>query len=542
MSEKLEEIKDFDDAKSDELSSPTSPRGHARHFHEEVGADVEIGYDLYKEAVEEKVEWTKAEERKIVRRIDWLVLPAFCLLQGLAYLDKTALNYGNLFGMKKDLHVNGDQFSWFASAFYLASRTTLLLNVADENQGYLVSAYPTTLLLQKYPSGRVMGAICTVWGVVVCTTASCRSFGGALANRIFLGALEAAVTPGLSLLTPMWWTLQEIPVRQLTWYAQNGVAGIIGGFLAYGLGHANNASVPSWALIFLTLGGFTVFVGLCILIFLPDSPASARWLSSHQKTIAIKRVAGNRTGTKNKQFKLYQVQQAFLDPKTYILFIASVAAQIPNGVVSNFSSIIIKGFGFNQFQTTLLDIPSSVLQIISLVGSGYLAGKFPNSRVILMAVGNITCIIAASVLTYGPQSEKWGRLVAFWFTSFQSVGFSLSLVIVGSNVGGFTKKQVTMVVTFIGYCVGNIAGPHVLIDSEAPKYPTATKAMLAGYVIKTGMHIILGVYMYLENRRRDRKAIEDGSVLEEVERAKRAEELGMMDTTEKDNPYFRYVL
>ncbi|KAJ7658808.1 hypothetical protein DFH06DRAFT_443742 [Mycena polygramma] len=55
----------------------------------------------------------------------------------------------------------------------------------------------------------------------------------------------------------------------------------------------------------------------------------------------------------------------------------------------------------------------------------------------------------ASSLTYAPRDEKWGRLVAFWFTSFQSVGFSLSLVMIPANVGGLTKRQVTTVVTFV---------------------------------------------------------------------------------------------
>ena len=71
--------------------------------------------------------------------------------------------------------------------------------------------------------------------------------------------------------------------------------------------------------------------------------------------------------------------------RLYILFFASIAAQIPNGVVSNFSSIIISGFGFNQLQTTLLDIPNSLVQITSLVLSGYFAGRFKNSRAIMMA-------------------------------------------------------------------------------------------------------------------------------------------------------------
>lgn len=490
--------------------------------------DAQVGYEIYQEAKAEGLVWDIKEERRVLRKIDIWILPAFCITQGLAYLDKTALNYGNLFGMKKDLHVNGSQFSWFASAFYL---------------GYLVAAEPANWLLQRYPTGRVMGAVCFFWGIVVMTTAACRSFPGALANRIILGMLEAAVTPGLGLMTPFWWRLQEQPVRHLSWYCFNGVGSIVGDFLSYGLGHATHSTVPTWALIFFVLGGFTTCWGVYVFFNLPDTPASAPFLDKRQKSIAIKRVAENRTGIKNKEFKLNQIQEAFSDPKTYLLFIASIAAQIPNGVVSNFSSIIISGMGFNQFQTVLLDIPSSIVQIVSLVGSGYIAARISNSRAIMMFIGNCTCIIAAAYLTYGPISNKWGRLVAFWFTSCQSVGFAMSLVMVSANVSGFTKRQVVVALTFIGYCIGNIAGPHVLLDSEQGiGYPTATKAMMAGYVVKAGCHVLLGLYMWNENRRRDQAAAADGSVVPDQERARLAEELGMADITELKNQWFRYVL
>ncbi|KAJ7358609.1 major facilitator superfamily domain-containing protein [Mycena albidolilacea] len=505
--------------KSDKFTSTLEP----------VLEETEVGYQLYKEAVHEGVTWTAQEEGDIRRKIDWYILPCFCVTQGLAYLDKTALNYANLFGMKADLHINTAQFAWFASIFYI---------------GYLVSAEPMTWMLQRYPTGRVLGMICFFWGIVVMTTAASRSFAGTMVNRFILGCLEACVTPGLGLMTPFWWKLNEQPVRHLTWYCFNGVASIFGDFLAYGLGHATGSRVPPWALIFLVLGAFTTCWGAFMFLTLPDSPVFAGFLSQGQKIIAIKRVASNRVGTKNKVFKHYQLIQAFKDPKTYILFIASIAAQIPNGVVSNFSSIIISGMGFTKFQTTLLDIPGSVVQIVSLVLSGYLAGRFKNSRTLMMFIGNATCIVAAAALTYAPRDQKWGRLVAFWFTSFQSVGFSLSLVMISANVGGFTKRQVTTVVTFVGYCVsGNIAGPHVLLQSEATiGYPTATKAMMAGYVVKTACHLFLGFYMWNSNRLRDRDAAAAGDNISEEERTRRAEEEGMKDVTELDSKWFRYVL
>ncbi|KAJ7073110.1 major facilitator superfamily domain-containing protein [Mycena amicta] len=488
---------------------------------EPVLEETEVGYHLYKETVDEGLKWTPEEERRVLRKIDWYILPCFCVTQGLAFLDKTALNYANLFGIKASLHITTAQFAWFASIFYI---------------GYLVAAEPMTWMLQRYPTGRVLGIICFLWGIVVMTTAASRSFPGTMANRFILGLLEACVTPGLGLMTPFWWKLDETPFRHLTWYCFNGVSGIVGDFLAYGLGHATKSAVPPWALIFLVLGAMTTLWGIFLFLTLPDSPVSAGFLDQREKAIAIRRVAANRTGTKNKVFKSYQVVQAFRDPKTYLLFLASIAAQIPNGVVSNFSSIIISGMGFTPFQTTLLDIPSNVVQIVSLMLSGYLAGRFKNSRALMMFIGNATCIVAAAALTYAPHHQKWGRLVAFWFTSCQSVGFSLSLVMVSANVGGFTKRQVTTVVTFI-----NIAGPHVLLQSEAALgYPTATKAMMAGYVVKTACHLLLAGYMWNENRLRDRDTVIGPE--EERERARKAEEEGMRDVTEFDNKWFRYVL
>ena len=61
--------------------------------------DAEVGYDIYASTKDDLV-FTLAEERAIVRKMDLWILPCFCLTQGLAFLDKTALNYGNLFGMK----------------------------------------------------------------------------------------------------------------------------------------------------------------------------------------------------------------------------------------------------------------------------------------------------------------------------------------------------------------------------------------------------------------------------------------------------------
>lgn len=57
------------------------------------------------------------------------------------------------------------------------------------------------------------------------------------ASSLFLGLVEAVVTPGMTILTSIWYAQNEVPFRTLIWCSFNGWAGIIGGFLAYGVSH-----------------------------------------------------------------------------------------------------------------------------------------------------------------------------------------------------------------------------------------------------------------------------------------------------------------
>ena len=64
--------------------------------------------------------------------------------------------------------------------------------------------------------------------------------------------------------------------------------------------------------------------------------------------------------------------------------------------------------------------------------------------------------------------------------------------------------------------------------------------MLVGYVVKLVSIIVLYIYMYLANKKRDLEAASAG--VTEFEQEKEAIEKGMQDMTELENPGFRYTL
>jgi hypothetical protein len=110
-------------------------------------------------------------------------------------------------------------------------------------------------------------------------------------------------------------------------------------------------------------------------IFLPDSPVNAPGLTKRERRIAVDRIRENQTGVENKHLKPYQIVEAFKDYKLYMFFILGVVCtlntsksvlrrsraynrtgNVPNGGISNFGTIIIKGFGFSTLVTTLMQV------------------------------------------------------------------------------------------------------------------------------------------------------------------------------------------
>ena len=87
--------------------------------------------------------------------------------------------------------------------------------------------------------------------------------------------------------------------------------------------------------VFLIFGAVSLVTGILALWLLPDLPSTARFLTEREKAIALERVAVNRQGVKNHQFKWYQVRQAARDPKTWLLFIMAIGAQLPNSALTS---------------------------------------------------------------------------------------------------------------------------------------------------------------------------------------------------------------
>ncbi|KAF2754408.1 MFS general substrate transporter [Pseudovirgaria hyperparasitica] len=364
-------------------------------------------------------------------------------------MDRTALKYANLFGYQEALGLEGNQFS-----------------------------YLSAMLIRRFPAQRVIGVSCLLWGITVLILTRCRSFSSALAVRFLLGLCEAAVTPGLTLMAGFWWTRREIQLRQCLWYSSLGWGGIIGSYISMGVSKLPVDLKPErWQFIFFILGGVTCLWSFLIIFALPNAPSNARFFTERERIVA------------NKKFDRSQVQLAFIDPKAALLFVSVFAAAIPDGVVQSFSTVIIRDLGFSTTRTTELKSVGDAVQIVALVIGGIIILNVRQSRLLVATVANILCTLVTA----------------------QSVGFTVSLTTLSSNIAGYTHRSLTSALS------------------------GATIGLLVGYSIKLSCHLLalLG-YMYFTNRWRDRQY---DSANKEA-----SDEAGMLDKTKFQNEHFRYVL
>lgn len=264
------------------------------------------------------------------------------------------------------------------------------------------------------------------------------------------------------LITAMWYTRREQPLRMGLWYTANGFGIALGGLLGYGIGHIKG-KLPSWKYEFIIVGALCCVWGIVMFLFLPDSPVTAPLMSKRERRVAVERLRENQTGVENKHFKWYQVKDTFLDPKTYLFFLLGIVCNIPNGGISNFGTLIIKGFGFSTLVTTLMQIPYGCIIAISILLCVYLndytcARHGMQTRCYFILLFLAPNVAGAFGLRFVAQEHNVARLICYYLTGPYNAAFVLILSLTTANTAGHTKKVITNGVLFLGYCTGEMLG------------------------------------------------------------------------------------
>ncbi|KAL4907795.1 major facilitator superfamily domain-containing protein [Aspergillus multicolor] len=496
------------------MDGPRSPRLNAEAKHQLDHADVALEFlETHEVAI-----FTTEEEKSVVRKIDCVLMPLMIVSYTIQYMDKSVMAQSAVYDLQDSLGLEGQDYSWCSSIFYF---------------GYLAFQPIAARILAHFPLGRFVAITSLLWAIVLFCTAGARSFAGLMALRFFLGMTEAGISPAYVLITGSWYRKHEIPLRITLWYCGNGCAIILQSFIAYGIGHINNTGIPVWRWFFIIFGIVGLVWAVVLWVYMPDTPVTAMFLSDREKTIAVERLRENRTGIATTEFKKEQCYEALLDLKVWYGFLYAIACVVPSSAVANFGGLIIKGFGYDTFATSLLNTPLGLTENIALLTTGLVTYYFPNTRCLMQFLCNVPSTIGAVLVYALPESNKVGRLIAFYCTNFTNGSLPMMFALTTANIAGHTKRATASAVLFLGYSTAFIIGPQFFLDSEAPQYPTAFKTMIITYGVACLAPGLYWGYVQWLNRLKANKA-QDEATSEYVENEE------FLDLTDKQQARFIY--
>lgn len=390
--------------------------------------------------------------------------------------------------------------------------------------------------MRRLPLGKYTSVNVLLWGVVLTCHAAVRSYGGLLAVRFFLGALEATITPAFVLFTSMWYKKNEQGVRMGYWLACNGLATIIMSPLAYGLSGVTSAAIPSWEILYLLLGLITVVTGAFNVWYMPDNQLNAKFLNHREKSIAVERIRGNFQGIGSRVWKWPQFREAFCDPRTYLYVLYSLLMNIPNGGITTFGSLIIKSFNFSDRMSLLLSMPGGAVDIISKLGFTYLSDRFMD-RTLFSIIAILIPMIGGIMMITIPIHAKGALLVGYYFISAAGASWGLVMVMISNNTLGYTKKATVNGLQILAYGAGNWIGPQTFRSWDAPDYRVGKTLVAIMYGLSALTLMIIRVINIIENKRRD-KAL---AAMADTDLTEGDHGTEFLDMTDFEQPRFRYT-
>ncbi|CAI7597046.1 unnamed protein product [Penicillium pancosmium] len=498
-----------------------------------------VDREVAKYATDGAIEIDEATNKRLKKMIDKRILVVMMITYLIQTIDKGALAFASIMGIKEDAHLQGNQYQWLTTIVYLA---------------ILFVEFPENWIIQRVPIAKWLSLNIFLWGICIALISAMRSFTGLIILRAFMGAFEAACQPTFVILSSTWYKREEQGSVINLWYVEyasgnpkypiadnirfmmNGIQNIIGGLLAFAFSFVpSNSPVKSWEGLFMTYGIITVIWATFVFFWMPDSPMRAKCWSEEDKQLMVERVRQNQTGLQNRIFRKEQVWDALKDPQLYAFAVIQMVSAMPSGGIGAYVNIIINSFGFSTWESQLLTMVVGAVVAIAMITSAYLDRRFGNT-IIIMISSVIPSIIGVSILIGVPFSpdKRVGMLIAYWlFYSFFAVS-SLSLALLSRNVAGQTKKSIVIASNFVFWAAGNSIGPQVFRDKDAPRYYLAFSILLGCFGVMIITLCLLRVWYSMQNRKRDAK-IASGEVVPDVTFTH-----GFEDITDRENPHFRY--
>lgn len=127
-----------------------------------------------------EADMASVDEKKLMRKVDWMLMPLMFAAYYLQYSDKTLMSYASIMGIIEDTNMPPNGYSHLAIAFYIS---------------FLVCEPIQAFMIQRFPTATYLGCNMVCWGIVLTMNCVCKNYASLVALRVLLGVFESVTAP-----------------------------------------------------------------------------------------------------------------------------------------------------------------------------------------------------------------------------------------------------------------------------------------------------------------------------------------------------------
>jgi ACS family tartrate transporter-like MFS transporter len=292
---------------------------------------------------------TPAEEKKLVSKITWRIIPFLFILYIVSYLDRANIGYAAL-QMNKELALSSEAFGFISGIFFI---------------GYFLFEVPSNVILKKYGSRIWIARILISWGLLATLSAFVQNATQLYILRFLLGVAEAGFFPGIVIYLTYWFRSKELATTLSLFTAAIPVSYIIGAPLStLIMDNVHWFGWSGWRWMLFLEGIPAVFLGVMCLMYLTEKPEQAKWLKPEEKQWLLGELA--KDAAQKPHVKKLTTLQAMVEPKVLYLSAIYFVYQCGSLGIGYWLPQIIKGFS-NTLTATQIGFIATVPYIVATI-------------------------------------------------------------------------------------------------------------------------------------------------------------------------------
>jgi MFS transporter, ACS family, tartrate transporter len=289
-----------------------------------------------------------------LRKASVRLIPLIAIAYGVAYTDRVNISFAAL-QMNRDLRFSASSYGLGAGLFFLS---------------YAACEIPSNLLLYRFGARRWIARIMITWGLLAMGMMFVKTPLEFYVVRFLLGMAEAGFFPGVVFYLSQWFPANVRARTVSRFYVALPLSSVfMGGLAGALLNLQGRLGLAGWQWLFLAEGLPAVILSVIFFVYLPNTPADAKWLTGEERDWLVDQLRADNSaiGDHDAQSAL----RAILNPRVWQLGIFLLCIYIGFYAFSFSAPVLIQqATGLNNTNVGFAIAIMGILGALGLVLNG----------------------------------------------------------------------------------------------------------------------------------------------------------------------------